>query len=185
MKLNTSQIGGGETRLIFSSPSDSWLNKLLDRFSERGYQVHAPLIVNMLLTKVEPDFFLKGDLTCKVEQECSRCAEKFDLDIKHRFEIIFSEVNGRKTRQDRENKLTPSDAQGIREFDINFFEGHEIELSPVIEEQFYLAIPFQSFCRENCLGICQRCGVNRNVTECGCSVSDRIGPFSVLGGLNV
>jgi uncharacterized protein len=31
-----------------------------------------------------------------------------------------------------------------------------------------LNLPEQVFCREDCRGLCAKCGANRNATDCGC-----------------
>lgn len=178
MKLNTSQISPGENLLAFSSPKDAWLTALMARVSERGYEFKSPLYVELSLTKLEPDYYMKGILKCSITRECARCAEVFTMPLTQRFEIAFTQSNSRRIR----SKL---DAADTDELDINFFEGHEIDLSPVIEEQFFLAIPFQSICKADCKGICQKCGINRSHKDCGCVPEIALHPFETLKGFQL
>jgi uncharacterized protein len=44
----------------------------------------------------------------------------------------------------------------------------EIDLEPVLRDAVVLALPYSPLCRPDCLGICERCGGNRNFGECTC-----------------
>ena len=174
MKLNTKHISPGESKLEFSSSCDGWMRNLAAEVQSRDYCLKAPISVSFSVTKVEPDFFMRGNLQSAIVQPCARCAENFTLVLNHRFEIAFSQLNSRHLRS------TVKRSGEIDELDINFFDGHEIDLAPVIEEQFFLAIPFQSVCNPDCKGICQACGANQNTAPCECSAMVSPGLFSIL-----
>ena len=42
-------------------------------------------------------------------------------------------------------------------------------LTALVSEDAYLAIPYRMLCREDCKGLCPRCGKNLNEGPCGCS----------------
>ena len=50
----------------------------------------------------------------------------------------------------------------------SFYEGDEVNLAPLVRETLLLALPTKPLCREDCRGLCPRCGANRNGAECGC-----------------
>ncbi|OPZ31048.1 MAG: hypothetical protein BWZ02_00436 [Lentisphaerae bacterium ADurb.BinA184] len=51
--------------------------------------------------------------------------------------------------------------------------GHEeIDLTADLREDMLLAFPQRQLCREDCRGLCARCGQNLNVRECGCEGGD-------------
>ena len=56
----------------------------------------------------------------------------------------------------------------LGEIDISFYRDDEIDLSELLREQFYLALPMKPLCREDCRGLCPQCGVNRNTGTCDC-----------------
>lgn len=174
MKLNTKHISPGESKLDFSSSRDGWMQNLVTKVKSRDYCLKAPISVSLSVTKVEPDFFMRGNLQSAIVQPCARCAENFTLALNHRFDIAFSQINSRQLQS------TIKQSGEIDELDINFFDGHEIDLAPVIEEQFFLAIPFQSICKPDCKGICQACGANQNTAPCECRTTVSPGPFSIL-----
>src|SRR5262249_28756461 len=123
--------------------------------------------------KLEPDYYLRGKWETQVSQVCARCAEAFTLPLRQAFELGLAHISHRKAHD-------PDLAEESEELDVIYFEGPELDLRPVIEEQFFLSIPYQAVCQENCLGICQRCGKNRNVEPCTCAAAPDHNPFSGL-----
>ncbi|MFM8313374.1 MAG: YceD family protein [Deltaproteobacteria bacterium] len=173
MKIAVTSLVEGENLFHFDSTKDSWLKELVQEISNEGYQFNTPLRVDANLTKVEPDFYLRGKLCCSVEQSCARCAEVFDLKVNSSFEVALANVPSGKLR-------SPELTEESEELDINFFEGNEIDLNPIITEQFFLSIPYQALCKPDCLGICQQCGSNLNTKMCQCAEKKSVTPFSVL-----
>jgi uncharacterized protein len=55
------------------------------------------------------------------------------------------------------------EAVGIAEY-----RDDKIDLTEVVREQLYLALPMKPLCREDCKGLCPVCGVNRNRETCTC-----------------
>ena len=51
---------------------------------------------------------------------------------------------------------------------LGFYEGDEIDLTPLVHEQTMLALPTRPLCGEECRGLCPRCGVNLNAGPCAC-----------------
>ena len=45
-----------------------------------------------------------------------------------------------------------------------------IDLEPLVRDVVLLAMPFAPLCRPECLGLCERCGGDRNLNECTCAV---------------
>ena len=173
MKVAVTSLVEGENTFHFDSQKDDWLKELITSLSEQGYHLKSPLVVDANLTKVAPDYYLRGKLKCTVEQNCARCAENFNLSVQSPFEVALANVPYGKLR-------SPEMSEESEELDINFFEGNEIDLNPIIMEQFFLSIPYQSLCKSDCLGICQQCGANLNTKMCKCAEKQSLTPFSVL-----
>jgi len=55
------------------------------------------------------------------------------------------------------------------DLETEFYEGEEIDLTPLIQDQILLALPPKAVCREDCRGLCQRCGQNLNRGTCQCA----------------
>ena len=48
------------------------------------------------------------------------------------------------------------------------FEGDSIDLDELVREQILLALPTRHLCREDCKGLCQKCGADLNAGDCSC-----------------
>ena len=66
------------------------------------------------------------------------------------------------------------------ELDAYEHDGFRIDLEPLVRDQVVLAFPVQPLCRENCAGLCQVCGGNRNEQPCACPVDAGDSRFAVL-----
>jgi uncharacterized protein len=57
-----------------------------------------------------------------------------------------------------------------------------IDLEPMVRDAVILGMPFSPLCRPECLGLCARCGGDRNLDECRCGpeVDDRWAALSAL-----
>lgn len=175
MKLVISQLKDGENPLSFSTQQDSWLKSLEQQLGAEGYALKGDLLVTGTLHKHEPDYYLQGILDFTVTQECSRCAEGFSLPVHSPFNLALAHISAGK-----KHKKTEAISEESEELDVIYFDGHEIDLKPIIHEQFVLSLPYNSLCNENCKGICQHCGQNLNRQECSCVKTPVHNPFSVL-----
>ncbi len=173
MKLLISQLIEGPNSFHFESQRDSWMGEVAARVGKAGHKVLSPLVADLSLTKLEPDYYLRGQMSFEVEQSCARCAEAFTLPIQHSFDVALAHVEHGRVK-------SVEIAGESEELDVNFFDGNEIELGPIVEEQFFLSLPYQAVCKDSCKGICQQCGKNLNVEPCACATGQKLSPFSIL-----
>jgi len=172
MKLLVSQLPEGETAFHFESPKEGWIQEVIRHVARDGYEVQGTLQLDVKLTKWEPDYYLRGKTQFNVSQVCARCAEGFVLPVTHSFDVALAHLESAKA-------LSPPPGDDGDELDITYFEGPELDLGPLLEEQFFLSLPYQALCRADCRGICQQCGKNKNSGDCGCRPPG-LNPFSQL-----
>ena len=82
---------------------------------------------------------------------CDRCAREFD-----RVEEIPLEIALAAELEDEESP------------DYFLLEGDELDLADLLETSFILGVEPRSLCREDCKGLCPRCGADWNEGPCGC-----------------
>ncbi len=87
-----------------------------------------------------------------LELNCSRCLNPFNYPINKSFSFRVSE----------ESLNEQSD------LDIVEFGDGIIDVEPLIMEAVLFEIPLIPLCKPDCLGICIRCGVNKNEKQCSC-----------------
>jgi uncharacterized protein len=179
MKLQVSQLQDGENRLEYTTEKSAELRKLVERMGREGHTVQGPLRADLSLTKLDPNYYLKGRFQFVLRPDCSRCAEAFSYPIDHNFELGLVHLSSGKPQR------TSTLAEESEELDLNWFSDNELNLEPIFEEQFYLSLPFQPLCGPDCRGICQSCGKNLNEGPCGCAEARLENPFEVLKKLKV
>lgn len=52
--------------------------------------------------------------------------------------------------------------------DEDVYSGRELDLTAAVREQILLSVPASPLCREDCKGLCPKCGKDLNESECGC-----------------
>ncbi|MBR2650613.1 MAG: DUF177 domain-containing protein [Clostridia bacterium] len=58
-----------------------------------------------------------------------------------------------------------------------------IDIDELLRDQMELEFPSRFFCREDCRGLCQRCGKNLNEGKCGCpekEIDPRLAPLQAI-----
>jgi len=55
------------------------------------------------------------------------------------------------------------------DMDVGFYDGVCLDVDLVAVEQIELSLPMRFICREECRGLCYRCGANLNEEACLCA----------------
>ncbi|MCA1622828.1 MAG: DUF177 domain-containing protein [Acidobacteria bacterium] len=103
---------------------------------------------------------VKGKIYTDLEIECSRCLQPTENSFEIPFSAVF--VTPENYTEAKEAELKGEDLE------VSIFEGDKIDLKELVREQILLNLPIQVFCREDCKGLCQKCGANLNLIDCNC-----------------
>jgi len=112
------------------------------------------------LTKRIVQTDVKGKIYAEVETECSRCLQATRLNLKFSFAAAF--VTEENYTEAKEAELKADD------LDVSIFNGDKIDVTELVREQILLNLPEQAFCREDCKGLCEKCGADQNLLDCNC-----------------
>jgi uncharacterized protein len=134
--------------------------------------------------KLGADVYLEGEAAGWLDLACSRCLTRYRGPIRERFRLVLEPAGGR----------VPADPEGAAalaheglyladELESGWFRGSEIHLDRFVGELLALAVPVQPLCREDCRGLCPRCGIDRNRESCSCAEERPPSPFAVLAAL--
>jgi uncharacterized protein len=129
------------------------------------HTVDATLRLVLSLTRSGHSVAARGHLTGPLGFICSRCAEEAPFQVDHEFSHLFVEA------EDASGQI-PEDVGDVETLESTEFEGREIDLEPLVAEELVLSLPTVPLCSEDCKGVCQRCGSNRNEGDCGCDIRD-------------
>jgi len=160
VKLRIDDITADPRDASFAEPAED-VNRVLEKGPIREYRVEDPIKVDVSYYRSGMDLFLSGHIKTRTEATCARCAEDFETENDRPFRLVLSpKTVGYGTETD------------LRADDLEFslYEGDEIDLGPLIREQILLALPTRPLCREDCQGLCPRCGGNRNHVQCDCRI---------------
>lgn len=129
------------------------------------------------LTKGIVETEIEGTISGKIKVECTRCLQPVETSLGFPFEASF--VAPENYTQEKEAELKSADLE------IALFEGDKIDLTGLAREQILLNLPTQIFCREDCKGLCAKCGANRNLIDCKCEKHEVDPRWSTLKNLKL
>lgn len=91
---------------------------------------------------------------------CARCVEPVALPLSGEFDLIFRPEDA--DAVGGEHAITPDETE------IGYYEKSGLSLEDVVREQVLLSLPGRTLCKEDCKGLCPRCGQNLNLATCSC-----------------
>jgi uncharacterized protein len=124
---------------------------------------HPPVRVDVLLESVVEGILVSGPLSGEISYRCARCLKPFTEGFTLEVTELF--------------------APGARDEDEAYPMGDgTLDIEPMVRDAVILSMPFSPLCRPECLGLCERCGGDRNLGECTCGpeVDPRWAPLSEL-----
>jgi uncharacterized protein len=127
------------------------------------YTVLGDVHFDGTLRKDEPRFILGGRLQARLQVMCGRCLEPFTLPVDTQVELTYV-PHPAQAASEEEVELSQDDLTTA------FYRDQTLDLGEMVREQFYLALPMSPLCREDCKGLCPRCGTNLNQGTCACDV---------------
>ena len=107
---------------------------------------------------------VEGEIVAAVETECTRCLKAVEKKLSVSFKSEY--ITAENFTAAKEAELQAND------LDATVYEGDAIDLTELVREQILLNIPEQAFCKEDCRGLCEKCGANRNLLDCNCIEKD-------------
>ena len=114
-------------------------------------------------------FAFSGDIATRAMLVCGRCLESYGLPLDMHFDLLYT------------SRPEPQDRHGESRVDVDsftevHFDGVRFDLDALLAEQIYLALPLKPLCRDDCRGLCPRCGADLNSAECGCTTETEPDP---------
>ena len=119
-------------------------------------RIIGPLRYRVHVMVAGEEVLARGRVSQLLECVCGRCAAAFELDVEEpEFIAAFP-----------------------RDDALDF-----LDLTPELREAILLALPSYPVCKEECLGLCVRCGANLNTTPCSCPPGARDHQWAALDQL--
>ncbi len=159
MKLRIDDITAEAKGLSFAE-SEAEINRILEKGPLTEFRIEEPIGVTVSYYRAGTELFFEGGLHASTTAVCARCAEEFAAPSDRDFRFILAPKS-----------VGFDEDKNLRDEDLEFslYDGDQIDLSPLIREQFLLSLPTRPLCREDCRGLCPKCGINLNHAQCSCS----------------
>lgn len=96
--------------------------------------------------------YLDVDISFDFFGFCDRCAE----DVKKNFDFKVKRIVVEKLENENDDD------------DYIVVKNRELDLDELVSEEVSLSLPSKILCKEDCKGLCPKCGANLNVKKCDC-----------------
>ena len=153
MIIKISNLSEGEHNFVFENKID--VLELNDPF-------YGNYKSDVMLQKLHDQLIVSVISEFKVKFECDRCGTEFKSTLCSDFKMIFL-MNEAPEETDSINVIYLS-----RDAD-------KIDIKSDVREYALLSIPMKKLCKDDCKGLCFKCGKDLNKEQCTCS-TDEIDP---------
>jgi len=116
---------------------------------------------SLLVDNLESRCVVHGELAAVTTVACGRCLQDFGLGFTVPVEVVVL--------RDADRETEDADTLVIHQ------RRGEVDLTEALREAVVLALPQTRICRDECKGLCARCGADLNEGECNC-VDDEVDP---------
>lgn len=161
LKLNLAAVERGEVRVREDVPPDHPMWKGTDLV------LREPLQVELQARSVGEGIFLRGRLRTTLELHCRRCLAVTEREVDEPVDLLFQELD--EEDEDAGGEVYPIPPRGT-----------ELDLEHAVREQLLLRVPRFVVCRDECRGLCPRCGADLNEAPCDCAPEEEPSPWDAL-----
>jgi uncharacterized protein len=183
MKIHLERLTEAPSRFAFEADT-AWWRAVMPAHRDLPRDLDQPLQVRVQAYRMGDDVFLEGGIEGALELECGRCLARYRHAVCEPFRLVLEPAGARQ----------PADPDGVQalardgvclgeDIEAGWYRGSEIDLAAFFHEVVALALPVKPLCREDCAGLCPRCGADRNQDSCGCTETREDSPFAVLRSL--
>ena len=118
-----------------------------------SYPVPEPVLAQGTVRNTAGVLVMKGDITTTIHGTCDRCASDFDRDVNIPLDVVL--VTEMANEENEDEWVFP-------------LEGDSADLDDIVRTVFVLNLDSKLLCKEDCAGMCHRCGHNLNDGPCNC-----------------
>ncbi|MCI5485647.1 MAG: DUF177 domain-containing protein [Clostridiales bacterium] len=115
--------------------------------------VSEPVVAQGVVRNTAGVLLMKGNVTTTIHGICDRCAAEFDRFIDFPIDVVL--VTELSNEENEDEWVFP-------------LEGDSADLDDIVRTVFVLNLDSKLLCKDDCKGLCHRCGKNLNDGPCGC-----------------
>jgi len=178
MKIRIDDIPEGGYTIDAEASKSDWFKTVIDEvFGPNHLKKDDWARVNLQLFRHNKrDVNIIGGIILKVHLNCDRCTVEFEK--QQQIPVSMLMIPSPKTF---EKQGKNEEEIAVDDEDLSFYEGDEIDVSLIVREQLILSQKMVNWCKDDCKGLCPKCGKNLNAGGCKCKIDDKTeSPFAVL-----
>ena len=118
-----------------------------------SYPVTEPVLAEGQVRNTAGVLMMTGSVRTTIHGTCDRCANDFDRDIDFPIDVVL--VTELANEENEDEWVFP-------------LEGDSADLDDIVRTVFVLNLDSKLLCKEDCKGLCHRCGKNLNDGPCNC-----------------
>ena len=126
---------------------------LSDLLYGESYPVSEPVLASGVVRNTAGVLVMTGSLHTTIHGVCDRCASDFDRYVEFPLDVVLV------------TELTNEENEDEWVFPL---EGDSADLEDIVRTVFVLNLDSKLLCKEDCKGMCCRCGKNLNDGPCNC-----------------
>ena len=118
-----------------------------------SYPVTEPVRAEGQVRNTAGVLVMSGSIETTIHGTCDRCASDFDREIHFPIDVVL--VTELSNEENEDEWVFP-------------LEGDSADLDDIVRTVFVLNLDSKLLCKEDCKGLCHRCGKNLNDGPCSC-----------------
>ena len=118
-----------------------------------SYPVSEPVKAEGTVRNTAGVLVMTGEISTCIHGICDRCASDFDRDVEIPLDVVL--VTEMANEENEDEWVFP-------------LEGDSADLDDIVRTVFVLNLDSKLLCKEDCKGLCHRCGKNLNEGPCNC-----------------
>jgi uncharacterized protein len=183
MKILVERVAATPAAFDFQADTVWWRAFMPDQ-RDLPRDLEQPFQVQLRAHRMGEDLYLEGVVEGGLELECGRCLARYRHGLHEAFRLVLEPVGARQPTDPEGAEALARDGVCLGEdIEAGWFRGTEIDLGAFLFEVVALALPVKPLCREDCPGLCSRCGADRSLGPCGCVEIKTGSPFAALQAL--
>ena len=126
---------------------------LSDLLYGQSRPVSEPVLASGSVRNTAGVLVMTGEITTTIHGVCDRCAADFDREVSFPIDVVL--VTELSNEENEDEWVFP-------------LEGDSADLEDIVRTVFVLNLDSKLLCKEDCKGLCCRCGKNLNEGPCNC-----------------
>lgn len=162
LRIDLGRLSAGPIETVGEVPADA------EVFAGLAFSLVTPVrVTGRLMASGPGSYYWNARLEVHLQAECRRCLRVLDVPVDQEIRLLFTDDE---EAADPSVYPLPADAP-------------ELDLTGPIREELILAGPDFPLCRDDCPGLCPRCGKDLNAGTCACT-PERDSRWHALEGLD-